>query len=212
MSDEMRECPFCGGKAHRVDIPTVGTDIGNDPNAGGSYIECTKCNACTAIHFGRKENLYDSWNARPTAAPDEKLATDIAGIIEGYKYEQWTDDRAMEMARHIIEFTALRHPQQPADWRPIESVPDVPVGDHREFILAWESLKDGKRYSGSAAYLNQVEPEMGGWQSDDETFTGWFENKADRDYDEYYIPFENENIRLIAWTEIPAPPAEENRK
>ena len=71
-------------------------------------------------------------NRCPTAAPDEMLATDIAGIIEGYKCEPWADDLAMVMARHIIKFTALRRPQQPADWRPIDD-----AAKSGEWIILW---------------------------------------------------------------------------
>lgn len=53
-------CPFCGGTARRCDVPA---DI-DDDNAGASYIECSKCQACTALHFDRKENLERSWNDR----------------------------------------------------------------------------------------------------------------------------------------------------
>ena len=57
---ELLPCPFCGGAAQRCDIPA---DI-EDDNAGASYIECSKCSACTALHFDRKENLERSWNDR----------------------------------------------------------------------------------------------------------------------------------------------------
>lgn len=59
MSD-LLSCPFCGSPAQRCDVPA---DI-DDDNAGASYIECTKCSACTALHFDRKENLERSWNDR----------------------------------------------------------------------------------------------------------------------------------------------------
>ena len=53
-------CPFCGGAAERVDVPT---DI-EDENAGGSCIQCTECVASTALFFDRKEHLVSSWNQR----------------------------------------------------------------------------------------------------------------------------------------------------
>ncbi len=53
-------CPFCAGEAERQDVPA----IDGDDNGGGSYIECSKCGACTQLHFDRKENLLDSWNRR----------------------------------------------------------------------------------------------------------------------------------------------------
>jgi Lar family restriction alleviation protein len=65
---ELTACPFCGGDARRVDLDDLPED---DPNAGGSLIECTKCGACTAVHFGRKENLLDSWNRRALSGDRE---------------------------------------------------------------------------------------------------------------------------------------------
>jgi len=57
---DLLACPFCGGPAERGDVPV---DI-EDENAGGSYIQCTKCAASTAIFFDRKEHLVSSWNER----------------------------------------------------------------------------------------------------------------------------------------------------
>ena len=54
---DLMPCPFCGEPAHRLDF-----DEGE--NRGGSVIECTQCEACTCVHFGRKENLAGSWNRR----------------------------------------------------------------------------------------------------------------------------------------------------
>jgi len=64
-------CPFCGGEAGRLDFVTVGTELGDDPNAGGSCISCNGCGASSPVHFDRKENLYSSWNERNTRAPVE---------------------------------------------------------------------------------------------------------------------------------------------
>jgi Lar family restriction alleviation protein len=62
MSDlrELLPCPFCGGEAKRFDIEER-EDV---ENAGASFITCTRCDASTALHFDRKENLLSSWNDR----------------------------------------------------------------------------------------------------------------------------------------------------
>lgn len=65
---ELKPCPFCGGEARRVDCDDLPED---DPNVGGSLIECTKCFACTAVHFDRKEHLVDSWNRRAPSGDRE---------------------------------------------------------------------------------------------------------------------------------------------
>lgn len=59
---EIKPCPFCGANAQRVDFDMFKTD----PNFGGSCIECTRCQASTAVVFGTKENLYQRWNERVT--------------------------------------------------------------------------------------------------------------------------------------------------
>lgn len=58
-------CPFCGGKPVRQDIEydTMGA-VPDDPNYGGSFIECDDCGACSRLEFGFKENLVSSWNRR----------------------------------------------------------------------------------------------------------------------------------------------------
>lgn len=62
--DALKACPFCGGDAERLDFETVGSALGEDPNAGGACIQCKQCGASSPVHFDRKENLDDSWNRR----------------------------------------------------------------------------------------------------------------------------------------------------
>lgn len=69
--DALLPCPFCGASAARVDIDA--TDE-NEPNAGGSYIHCTSCDASSPIHFDRKENLISSWNERTDRVKSERNA------------------------------------------------------------------------------------------------------------------------------------------
>lgn len=61
---ELKPCPFCGAAAHRVDISEATGADETDPNFGGSFIECRRCGACTAIHFDRQEALVSRWNDR----------------------------------------------------------------------------------------------------------------------------------------------------
>jgi Lar family restriction alleviation protein len=60
MSEELKPCPFCGGKAERHTIEDE-----EPSNAGGDVICCSRCGASSHVEFGRKENLVSVWNTRP---------------------------------------------------------------------------------------------------------------------------------------------------
>lgn len=60
-ANELRPCPFCGGKAHQLTI-----EQDNDPHFGGDVITCTACGASSHVEFGFKENLKSAWNSRAT--------------------------------------------------------------------------------------------------------------------------------------------------
>jgi len=53
LTDGLAACPFCGGKPER-----------EETDEGGKYICCSHCNASTALHFDRAENLDSAWNQR----------------------------------------------------------------------------------------------------------------------------------------------------
>lgn len=57
MEEELKPCPFCGGKAEILDI-----DDGE--NAGGSCVSCTQCLASSNVEFEFKENFVSNWNRR----------------------------------------------------------------------------------------------------------------------------------------------------
>ena len=67
---DLLPCPFCGGAAERVDNGPTKEQMqntlswGGDVDDGGSFIHCTRCDASTALHFDRRENLVSSWNER----------------------------------------------------------------------------------------------------------------------------------------------------
>jgi Lar family restriction alleviation protein len=66
MSSEMRECPFCGGEAERIDFGP-----GSGDNEGGSCVACTRCQASGPVEFGYKENFISNWNRRALLARTE---------------------------------------------------------------------------------------------------------------------------------------------
>ena len=53
-------CPFCGGRAERIDLD----DDETDPNYGGSFIHCPACLASSKLIFGEKVGLEEAWNKR----------------------------------------------------------------------------------------------------------------------------------------------------
>lgn len=63
----LKPCPFCGGKAERIDIYWQ-----DDPNYGGSFIHCPECLASSKLIFGEKVGLEEAWNRRSLSAPDAK--------------------------------------------------------------------------------------------------------------------------------------------
>lgn len=85
MADDLLPCPFCGGPAERVNNGPTAAQVqyavswGEDVNDGGSFIHCTRCDASTALHFDRRENLVSSWNQR-AAIKRETLARHLAAL------------------------------------------------------------------------------------------------------------------------------------
>lgn len=75
---ELLPCPFCEGKAERVELGT--TD--GDPNAGGTIISCSQCDACSAVQFGTKENLVDNWNRRSA----QHLTARVAALEDALRF------------------------------------------------------------------------------------------------------------------------------
>jgi Lar family restriction alleviation protein len=59
LTEGLAACPFCGGKPER-----------KETDGGGKYICCSYCNASTALHFDRAENLDDAWNRRVANADE----------------------------------------------------------------------------------------------------------------------------------------------
>lgn len=77
--DKLLACPFCGGAARRVDFDD--NELRDDGNLGGSCIECTRCNATTAVYFDRKENLVPSWNERVMFSQGAATLNIIARVL-----------------------------------------------------------------------------------------------------------------------------------
>lgn len=70
---ELKPCPFCGGKAKRIDIE-------DGENAGASCICYTVCNASGNLELGFTENFVDNWNRR-TDLSQASVAAALEAVI-----------------------------------------------------------------------------------------------------------------------------------
>lgn len=103
----LKPCPFCGGKAERVDIDP--TDE-REPNAGGSYIACPNCYASSKVIFGDKTGLEEAWNLRSSFveinwdAIDDAFDKFLEGFhdVEGERYERRAARNGGEWMKHLI--------------------------------------------------------------------------------------------------------------
>ena len=55
MTENLKRCPFCGGKAKLTDLT----------KAPESWVECTECGARTRFFSNSEEDAVSAWNARP---------------------------------------------------------------------------------------------------------------------------------------------------
>lgn len=96
---KLRDCPFCGGGAERVEIDEPGD------NFGGTCIACKRCGACGPVHFGFKENLEPSWNERVPLP--SIVACDVLEERERQECEEgWTPEHNDMHARGEMAFAA----------------------------------------------------------------------------------------------------------
>jgi Lar family restriction alleviation protein len=84
----LKRCPFCGGKAERIDIE-------DGENAGGSCIVCTQCNTSSNVEFEFKENFVSNWNRRVSPTADAELAI---AQEENAKLREILEKRVREIA------------------------------------------------------------------------------------------------------------------
>lgn len=69
-ADELKPCPFCGGKAHIVTA------------VGESWVLCGKCKATTSMHTSERFAI-DAWNRRATLGRGTCKADKLC---DGYLY------------------------------------------------------------------------------------------------------------------------------
>lgn len=105
---ELLPCPFCGGEAEQYDDHDTGSF-----NEGMSCIQCTRCQASSAMHGDRKENLVSSWNTRatpPVEAPSHAEREPVAAWQFRYKGSKWQNthtDCKPDFALADVEYRPL---------------------------------------------------------------------------------------------------------
>jgi hypothetical protein len=77
---ELLPCPFCQGQAQFGSVPITHAAHHTE---GGAYIECTECQASTALVFPMKSDakpeLSERWNRRAAPQPQDS----------GEEYQEW---------------------------------------------------------------------------------------------------------------------------
>ena len=114
MSEELRECPFCGGRAH-VYPCTRGLEPGEAIVFTGEdsdwTVGCCDCNAHGATSFSKKEQAIAAWNTRsnPAASPGVVGALDdIYSRIDSWDCSTGSDYISKSGVKTIIH-RALAH-------------------------------------------------------------------------------------------------------
>jgi Lar family restriction alleviation protein len=111
----LKPCPFCGGEAERLNNGPTKEQMahalswGGDADDGGSFIHCKRCDASTALHFDRRENLESSWNDRKDLS--ERLAeveAELKSLIAAWENPGsmgsiYTMRRAVSSAKTCLE-------------------------------------------------------------------------------------------------------------
>jgi len=119
---DLLPCPFCGGKAERIDIE-------DGDNVGGSCVTCTTCNASGNVEFGFKENFVSNWNRRAPVADWQPIETAPRDGREILVYDpivqitfcvRWTGARfPWTLVFGYREFSE----RSPSHWMPLPAAP-----------------------------------------------------------------------------------------
>ncbi len=143
-TEELLPCPFCGSPAEIIDIE-------DGENAGGSCVSCTRCEASSALDFGRKENFVSKWNTRPSPARDEGAGTmEVTRAAEdaacaAYRAldmgQRWTLEPAMRAAIKA----ALPHLAAPVSAPGMDREEGI-RGPHEPAALGLNGPSDGEEF------------------------------------------------------------------
>ncbi|MFM1991302.1 MAG: hypothetical protein RJA99_4259 [Pseudomonadota bacterium] len=122
MSDELKPCPFCGGKA-----------FFDQEDGGGHFVMCDRCSASTNLRYACGDDprplLAEQWNRRtnPTAPSAEDRYCDShctwADHAPGCKYAPSAESEAVQPVAWLYRTGAAPHDTilSPSRW---QSVPD----------------------------------------------------------------------------------------
>lgn len=90
MSEELKPCPFCGGKAEITGGPEGWTPTFDDPDSGGDPIAviCQSCGCGLYSDFDDATEAINAWNRRTNDSRDEQWASlkrKLEGLHKCYK-------------------------------------------------------------------------------------------------------------------------------
>jgi hypothetical protein len=129
MADNLLPCPFCCGKAERVDI----TD---GENAGGACISCTVCQASSNLEFGRKENFVSNWNRRDFSPMTVAAAAVVAAIAPQHA--------GIELAARFVEKRLHDYVSEHGSTDPDTGTVEYP-SNGEEYVYELEEIIEGIR-------------------------------------------------------------------
>ena len=65
--DKLRECPFCGGKAELIIVPSYFQGL----SSNGWLVKCTK-GCCNQMPYMSDHDAIEAWNMRATDEPQRR--------------------------------------------------------------------------------------------------------------------------------------------
>lgn len=106
LGDGLLPCPFCGGRAERIDLGP-----GSGDNEGGSCVACTGCQSSGPVEFGYKENFISDWNRRALSAQPSPGGQDALKALDDLA--AFCSDDTATVDRHVAVIRAALAARQP---------------------------------------------------------------------------------------------------
>ena len=107
MSEALKPCPFCGGKAATYDeLVAQGGYVGS----GSKSVQCMGCSAGSAMDFETQEEANQAWNQRSDALLKKREA------LAEYAHEAWAGWMKYMDKKVLWELKESPNPKFPETW------------------------------------------------------------------------------------------------